>query len=803
MTLSAPDCPLKITSDPIFRLVALAIVLILPGASAAQQQSATIRGLVAGVDGQPVAGAAVMLLDQLGSRVAATQTGDNGRFRLDEVPPGTYTLFAEAPPQRSDARVVTVQTALAIAVDLTLTARAVESVIVHGTAEAPAVTTRMTIAGDALRELPARLPSRVVQGVLATLPGWATEDNGLVHVRGVDDGVLYVEDGVPVYDRIDTLFGIAPDPARIGSVNVLTGYIPPEYGLKSGAVIEVQSSTAPRSGWAADLDTAIGSDDLRSLRALGGGSVGSRASLALSLASERSDRFLDPVHPDNLHNDGGVLSGEAHLSALAADTALVKVNVTAARARYDVPHGQVQEDAGQDQRQRLLQDSQSGSWQHFWSDAVVSQVAMYRRQVRSDLRSSPTATPLSAISDRRHERAGALAGVTFQRSRHTAKLGFEAAHVSLREDFGFAVTDPEEAEAAEISERAAEFTLESPFQFHDAASRSQWAFYAQDSIRATDRITVDFGIRFDRTRLLVPASQWSPRVGVAYAWPDAATTLRTSLNRFFQPPQPEHLLLASSAAARALSPFADADNADETGGAELAPERQTAWEAGMSRWFGGVVRLDAAYWSRHVRNYADPNVFFGTTIIFPNSVASGTARGVDLRLELARYRGWSSYVSYTHAKVEQIGPINGGLFLEENILDIGPGTRFTPDHDQRHMGAAGLTYLSVDRGFAASVAARYESGTPLEVDADDLADLMERPGAERVDFEAGRVRPRTILDVTVSQTLSRGRRMETSVRVSLLNLTDRAYALNFGNPFSGTHFGAPRTLSANLRVGLR
>ena len=143
-------------------------------------------------------------------------------------------------------------------------------------------------------------------------------------------------------------------------------------------------------------------------------------------------------------------------------------------------------------------------------------------------------------------------------------------------------------------------------------------------------VTVDFGVRFDRMRLLVPASQWSPRIGAAYASADRATTVRASVNRFFQPPQPEHLLLASSPAARRLSPFVEGEG-DETGGADLEPERQTAWEVGVERGFSGVARLDAAYWSRHVRNYADPNVFFGTTIIFPNSVA----QGVDLRVVAA------------------------------------------------------------------------------------------------------------------------------------------------------------------------
>jgi hypothetical protein len=675
-------------------------------------------------------------------------------------------------------------------------------VLVQGGSDSPPATSQVTIAGEALRQLPARLPSRGLQQALATLPGWAGEDNGVLHVRGVDDGFLYVEDGVPIYDRMDTLFGIAPDPAGIGSVNVLTGYMPPEYGLKSGAVIEVQSSTTPQPRWLASVDTGVGMDAMRSLRAVGSGPIGARTTAGLSVASERSSRFLDPVDPGNFHNEGGVLSGEAHVSVLPSASDLLKLNVTAGRSRYQVPNGAIQEMAGQDQRQRLIQNSQSASWQRFWTDSVVSQLAGYRRRVDARLGDSPADTPITARSDRQNDRLGLLASATIEQHRHTVKLGFEAAQLALNEDFMFAITDAGEADAADISDEASSFTPTNPFRFSDNARRAQFAWYAQDRVRLLDQFTIDFGVRFDRTHLLVPASQWSPRVGAAYAWPHTGTTVRASVNRFFQPPQPEHLLLASSVAARALSPFSDSDS-NEAGGASIPPERQTAWEVGVDQRLGGVAKLDAAYWDRHVRNYADPNVFFGTTVVFPNSVARGTARGLDVRVEMARYRGWSSYGSYTLSKVEQIGPINGGLFLEENIIDIGSGTRFTPDHDQRHVLSAGVSYQDAARRLSASLTARYQSGTPLEIEDTDGGDPAERPGSEFVNFESGRVRPYTVVDAAVAHTLSTNERVDVSLRLSMLNLTNRTYALNFGNPFSGTHFGAPRSLRLDLRIGLR
>jgi hypothetical protein len=58
-----------------------------------------------------------------------------------------------------------------------------------------------------VRRAPIRISSRGLQDAVATTPGWSTEDNGLMHARGVDDGFLYVVDGVPMYERMDSAHG--------------------------------------------------------------------------------------------------------------------------------------------------------------------------------------------------------------------------------------------------------------------------------------------------------------------------------------------------------------------------------------------------------------------------------------------------------------------------------------------------------------------------------------------------------------------------------------------------------------------
>jgi outer membrane receptor protein involved in Fe transport len=785
--------------------LAFVLVLVLGGlpivpASAAQLQQGSIEGIVLAPDGTGAASAEVVLADRLGTPIVTTTTADTGRFVLTDVAPGTYRIRADAPPLHAVIQQVTVTSAVRVRVEMRLSALASEQVVVRGGAAEPAsTTTRVTMGGESVRRAPARLRSRGLQDAIATVPGWSTEDNGLLHVRGVDDGFLYVIDGVPVYERLDGLFGMAPDPAMVDSLSVVTGYIPPEFGWKAGGVIEVRSAARSGTDWTGALDTAGGTDDMRDVSLVSGGPAGGPVSLTFGVSRQSSARFLDPVHPDNLHNEGRTWSGGTQLawSASSADSLTAVAGV--GRSRFQVPHSAPQAEAGQDQRQRLGQSWQSVSWQRSWSATTVSQISAYHRAGSSDLEGSDRDVPVFTNGRRTLRRSGLLAGVSWQRGKHLFKAGAEGAWLRLDETFGFAVTDPEHAEGENLSDAALQHTLDNPFSFQDSAQPSLYSVYVQDSLRLSDSWTVDAGVRVDWSRLLTAASQVSPRAGAAYHVPASGTTVRASFGRFLQPPQPENLLLASSHAAWRLSPF----RTETGGGAALEPERQWFVEAGVEQSIGRRLRLDLSVWRRSMTNVADPNVFFGTTIVFPNSVAEGHASGLDVRLEVPRRAGWSGYLSYANSRVVQYGPVTGGLFLEDDVLAIGPGTAFTPDHDQRNVGAYGVSYDGDATPFSASFTGRYESGTPLEVGDEAIEELRERPGAELVDFDRGRVKPRAVFDVLASARVLRRRAVDLTVRVSVLNLAGRRWAYNFGNPFSGTHFGPGRTLIVGARLSMR
>ncbi len=767
------------------------MVMLSTSGAKAQLQTSVVTGVVLAPDDRPAPKAQVVLSDGLGNAITATEADGDGRFSLHGVAPGSYELRARTASLRSSRHRIVVSHGLPVSAELRLSPLRSESVAVEAGLD-EAGTAGTTIAGDAVRRSASSLRSNVVRLAVAQTPGWTSEDNGLVHYHGADDGLLFVLDGIPIYERLDPQFGLGGNALATGSVRVLSGHVPAEFGLRSGGVVEVRSLARTDDAWSAFVETGVGGDGNQALSGLAQAPLGAKATLILSLGGERSRRFLDPVSLDNFHNTGHTGSGDARLVWTPTGSVLT-AHAGRAQSSFDVPNDALQAEAGQDQRQKLAQTFATLNWQRAWSAASASQLAIFGRRTSGALSASAFDTPISAIADRHQDRAGILGALTQQRGRHRIKAGFEASWLRLEEEFSFVVTDVE----AGFSEAALEHTADNPFAFSGRVERPLTSLYVQDAWRVADRLTLDAGLRYDRARLLVTESHWSPRVGASYRAGKA--TFRASVDRFFQPPQTEYLLLASSPEARVLSPFASETGA---GGADLPAERTTALEAGVDLRLG-AVNVGLAAWRRWIRSAGDPNVFFGTSIVFPNSVHQGRARGLDVRLELPRRGHVAGFLGYTLAKVDQLGPIDGGLFLEDDFIEIGPGTQFTPDHDQRHALSAELRYADDARGRWISIHGRYRSGTPLQVPDDEIAEIAERDGAELVDFAQARTKPYWVFDAQVGARLLRRKRIELSGRVSALNVAGARYAFNFGNPFSGTHFGAPRTIRADLRLALR
>ena len=153
----------------------------------------------------------------------------------------------------------------------------------------------------------------------------------------------------------------------------------------------------------------------------------------------------------------------------------------------------VQQEAGQRQRQQLRHDHESISWQHAWSSSTITDLAYFRNFFRSELTGSPLDTPLTADQNRHQARQGVLTSLSHSARGHALKVGLQASRVSITEFFNFAITDPEAAEEAGISDAALEFNAGNPFNFLDHVTRGTQAIYAQDDFSTLRNLTISAG----------------------------------------------------------------------------------------------------------------------------------------------------------------------------------------------------------------------------------------------------------------------------------------------------------------------
>jgi outer membrane receptor for Fe3+-dicitrate len=293
-------------------------------------------------------------------------------------------------------------------------------------------------------------------------------------------------------------------------------------------------------------------------------------------------------------------------------------------------------------------------------------------------------------------------------------------------------------------------------------------------------------------------------VAVAYYIPKTQTTLRASYNRLFQPPPAENLLLASSSAAAVLSPIAVLQGITTV--QPILPDKQNAFEAGAQQLLSKLFRLNLTVYQKRIENFSDKDQFFETGVIFPIAISSGRVTGEELRLESTDMHGFHGFVSYANARAFGVTPIVGGLFLGEDPQDLFlHGLKFPNDHDQRNEAQFQVSYNHHPSGLYASFSGRYDSGVPADVEpgttlAQFVAQGFDPRLYNEIDFQRGRVRPRTVLDFSVGADLMQKERVSMNVQFDVQNLTNELFLYNFQSVFSGTHVGYPRLFSGRLSL---
>ena len=796
-----------------FKAAIICSVLLLFGPTLfGQARIGSVQGVVKDPTGALVPNASITVTQPVTGYRQTTQTDAQGAFKLVNLPFNTYKVRAEAsgfhPAEESIDLETTIPLNMELALSLEETTAAVTVTTSGGAMLETDRTSSDTDINQTILERPlGAAPSRAIESIVASTPGFVTDDNGRMHPRGSESQVQYVIDGVPVTDNMSAIFSTSLDARTLRTVEVLTGGIPAEFGDKLAGVINVNT----RSGLEGPTQGAV---------SISGGSFSTGEAAAdfsthtkklgflANLSSSTSQRYLDPPSIDNFHNFGRTGKAFFRLDYQFDANNSLRGVFNFGGSNFQVPNRFAQELAGQDQRQRLRDNSQNISYQHIFSPNSVAQFSFFHRQSNAKLISNALSTPVVADQDRTLQNYGVIGSLALTRGSHNIKIGGQVTITPVDEHFSFYPTqqfpDLVDEEGNVFPNPVNNFNAATPFVFDQSKTGRTLSAYVQDRFMVAKNLTLDLGVRYDNYKLLISEQAVSPRVAVAYFIPKTQTTLRASYNRLFQPPPAENLLLASSSAAAALSPISVLQGITTV--LPILPDKQHAFEAGAQQLLSNYFRLNLTVYQKRIENFSDKDQFFETGVIFPIAISSGRVTGEELRLESTDIHGFHTFVSYANARAFGVTPITGGLFLGEDPQDLFlHGLKFANDHDQRNEAQFQVSYTHRPSGIYASFGGRYDSGVPVDVEpgttlADFVAEGFDPRLFDKIDFQRGRVRPRTILDFSVGADLMQKERVSMNIQFDVQNLTNALYLYNFESVFSGTHVGSPRLFSGRLTL---
>ncbi|HEX9010390.1 MAG TPA: TonB-dependent receptor, partial [Holophagaceae bacterium] len=365
----------------------LFILASAPALVAAAAASGSLGGRVLDDQGRPVAKARIRIENRVSGFLQTAATDASGAYAVYNLPFSDYHLEVEAPGMEGVHRTVSVRSALPLKLDLTLKSASATVVVEdHVSLVEAHPSAHLDIDQSAIEKIPTAVSSRAMESVLLTTPGFIQDENGRFHFRGSHGQVTYVVDGVPVTDQMQATFSNAMDPSQVESMEVITGGVSAEYGGKPAAVVNITSKSGLGASRPFGGEVSLGASRF-STRELGFSARGGTAAFGYFVtgAASESDRFLDPVNFENLHNHGTTGRLSSRFDWLLGASDMLRFSASGGRTDRDVVNLASQQAAGQDQRQHDSDANLSLGWTHLLDANRSLDASIYYRGATSRL----------------------------------------------------------------------------------------------------------------------------------------------------------------------------------------------------------------------------------------------------------------------------------------------------------------------------------------------------------------------------------------------------------------------------------
>ncbi|MGN6498619.1 MAG: TonB-dependent receptor [Tsuneonella sp.] len=213
-------------------------------------------------------------------------------------------------------------------------------------------------------------------------------------------------------------------------------------------------------------------------------------------------------------------------------------------------------------------------------------------------------------------------------------------------------------------------------------SGNTFGAYVQDEWTPTDTLTVNFGLRYDRSDALVSEDQWSPRFGVVWK-PGQWTTIHAGYARYFTPPPLEIAVAPDVAAFDGTTNQFAIKTADP-----VRAEREHNFDIGLQQFLTPQLSLSIDGYYKLKTNLLDEEHFGSTLIQSPFNYAKSKTWGVEAGIN---YEGRVAEFYANLARGEQKAKdiVSNQFFFDPGELAYISDHYIYTDHSQKWTGSAG------------------------------------------------------------------------------------------------------------------
>jgi outer membrane receptor protein involved in Fe transport len=692
-------------------------------------------------------------------------------------------------------------------------------------------TTSATISHSTIEDLP-QGPNTTVEQVLLQAPGVSQDSaaSGALHVRNDHANVQFRINGILLPDGV-TGFGSIFDTSFIGSIALITGALPAEYGLRTVGLVDITTRTDLFNN-SGSVSMYGGSHGTIAPSLEYGGTFGSTcpntattspgyvkaaptpADCFAGVQYYFTGRYLqntvgieNPTPAYNaIHDFTQQEKGFAYMSAFVDPTTRVSLIAGTSTNNFQIPNvpgapiGQssvpVTNAFGVTSfNSALLNENQVESTQFGVLTVQKSyedfngQLSYFTRYNHLQFTPDPIGDLLingiASTVTRNTYTNGVQGDASYQvNSAHTLRTGFT---VSGEQSFVGNSSLVEPCTLCDGSDNGAPETISN----NVSKLGVLLGVYAQDEWKLTNQLTMNVGLRFDQMYQYVDANQFSPRLSFTYK-PFENTTFHAGYARYFTPP------VLAEAAPPNIALFNNTTGAVAGQSDPVQPERSHYFDAGVDQKIkfgcaaGGkdcaILDLGVDAYYKIATDLIDNGNFGQALVLSAFNYAQGINDGIELH---AKYTSgnFQAYANVSVAQQRATDPVSNQYLFNNTtpLADLGGLTALQyaqthwlyTDHNQFVTASAGAVYQFCGR--IATAAEAFGDNGPSWCGFKLSADMIYGSGLRNGDDNITTVPSYAQVNVGVKREfLLPNDPKPMTVRFDVVNLFDKVYEIRDG-----------------------